>query len=99
MWVAGGLKYQENRGEIQEGLGSDFPAPVTPAAHYSFGNGVMKYLIYHDRDWNYATDKYDTFREDAKLAGKCPELFDAGLSSLGVYSPRRTWRPSSVRCS
>ncbi|MBW1820052.1 MAG: tannase/feruloyl esterase family alpha/beta hydrolase [Deltaproteobacteria bacterium] len=60
MWVAGGL---------QEGLGSDFPAPITPAAHYSFGNGIMKYLIYHDPDWNYSTYKFDTFREDAKLAG------------------------------
>jgi feruloyl esterase len=82
MWVAGGLKYQANRGEFQEGLGSDFPAPVTPAAHYSFGNGVMKYLIYHDPDWNYATHEYDTFREDAKLAGNTLNATNPDLSAF-----------------
>ena len=28
-----------------------FRTPVTPSAHFAFGNGVMKYLVFHDPDW------------------------------------------------
>jgi feruloyl esterase len=44
---------------------SDFPAPVIPNAHFAFGNGVMKYLIFHDPAWNYADYTFETFRTDA----------------------------------
>ena len=63
LWVTGGLKYHEDTSDYQEGLGSDFPAPVVPNAQYPFGTNVMKYLIYHDPDWTYKNYDFDTFRQ------------------------------------
>ena len=81
-WVTGGLKYQENSSDYQAGLGSDFPAPVTPNAQYSFGNGIMKYLIYHDPDWTYNNYDYDTLREDAKLVENTLNATNPDLSAF-----------------
>ena len=46
LWLTGGLDYQVDPANFQEGARteSDFPEPVTPNAHFAFGNGVMKYL-------------------------------------------------------
>lgn len=71
MWFTGGLDLQQDVGDFQEGVRteSDFPDPVTPNAHFAFGNGVMKYLIFHDPDWNYADYSFENFRSDvAKVA-------------------------------
>lgn len=66
MWLTGGLDLQQDTGDFQEGVRpSDFPQPVTPNAHFAFGNGVMKYLVYHDPDWNYADYSFENFRSDA----------------------------------
>ena len=82
MWVTGGLKYHQNSGDYQEGLGSDFPAPVVPNAQHAFGTNIMKYLIFHDPDWTYKNYNYDTFREDAKLAGKTLNATNPDLSAF-----------------
>ena len=82
LWVTGGLKYQENNSDYQEGLGSDFPAPVVPNAQYPFGTNVMKYLIYHDPDWTYKNYNYDTLREDAKLAANTLNATNPDLSAF-----------------
>jgi len=71
LWLTGGLKLQQNVGEFQEGVRShsDFPAPETPSAHFAFGNGVMKYFVFHDPDWSYKDYSFKTFRTDvAKVA-------------------------------
>ena len=71
LWFTGGLDLQQDVGDFQEGMRteSDFPDPVTPNAHFAFGNGVMKYLVYHDPDWNYADYTFETFQSDvAKVA-------------------------------
>jgi len=80
MWIAGGLKYQENSGDYQEGLGSDFSAPLVPNAQYPFGTNVMKYLVYHDPDWTYKNYNYDTLREDTKLAANTLNAINPDLS-------------------
>lgn len=66
LWLTGGLDHQVDVANFQEGArtASDFPAPVTPSAHFAFGNGVMKFLVYHDPDWNYANYTFETFRSD-----------------------------------
>jgi feruloyl esterase len=50
-WISGGL-VASAEGDFQEGitLEEDFPAPVAPSAHFAFGNGIMKYLVFQDPD-------------------------------------------------
>jgi feruloyl esterase len=82
-WLAGGLKFQEDIDEFQSGIEiGDYPEPVTPNAHYAFGNGIMRYFIYHDPDWSYADYDFETFREDAKLAGETLNATDPDLSEF-----------------
>ena len=84
-WITGGLKYQEDVADFQEGLGSDFPAPVVPNAQFPFGTNVMKYLIYQDPDWSYKNYNYDTLREDARLAAS---TLNATIPDLSAFRKR-----------
>jgi len=56
--------------------------PLVPTAHFGFGQGVMKYLIYHDPDWDYTDYDFDTFREDAKLAAATLNATNPDLSAF-----------------
>ena len=82
-WLTGGLKFQSDLDEFQGGIDvGDYPAPDTPNAHYAFGNGVMKYMIYHDPDWTYKNYNFDNFREDAKLVGETLNATNPDLSAF-----------------
>jgi len=54
LWLTGGFFFAADEIEFQEGAraASDIPEPETPSAHYAFGNGVMKYLVYNDPEWS-----------------------------------------------
>ena len=81
-WLTGGLKFQSDVNEFQGGVDvGDYPAPVVPAVHYGFGNGIMKNMIYHDPDWSYASYTFDTFRDDTKLAGNTLNATNPDLSA------------------
>jgi feruloyl esterase len=86
-WLTGGLKYAKDLSDFQDGVESTggHAIPVVPSAHYGFAEGVMKYLIYHDPDWNYANYNFDTFREDAKLAAA---TLNATNPDLSVFRKR-----------
>ena len=79
-WLTGGLSYAPDD-DFQEGIEipDSFTAPVVPSKHYAFGQGVMKYLIYHDPDWSYTDYDFSTFREDAKLAAATLDATDPDL--------------------
>jgi feruloyl esterase len=64
-WIAGGLAITSVQ-EFQRGVPPDpeYPDPETPSAHFAFGNGVMKYLVLQDPDWDYSTYDFSTFRSD-----------------------------------
>ena len=66
LWFTGGLNLGTHVENFQEGAraGSEFPGPVTPNAHFAFGNGVMKYLVYNDPDWSYVGYTFETFKAD-----------------------------------
>ena len=66
LWLTGGLGLAPDVEDFQEGTVtvSEFEAPITPNAHFAFGNGVMKYLVYHDPEWNYADYTFETFEAD-----------------------------------
>ena len=81
-WVTGGMKYQQDSGDYQEGLGSEFPAPAVPNAQFPFGTNVMKYFVYHDPDWTYRNYDYDTLRKDATLAANTLNATNPDLSAF-----------------
>jgi feruloyl esterase len=79
-WFTGGLKYRDEYQAAAPLLPREFPDPILPTAHFGFGTHVMKYFIYHNPDWNYATYRFDTFREDAKSAAAVLNATDADLN-------------------
>ena len=74
-------------GEFQRGVASDpeFPDPETPSAHFAFGNGVMKYLVFHDPDWDYSTYDFSNLQSD--IAAVSPTL-DAKDPDLDAFRER-----------
>ncbi len=40
-----------------------------PNATFGFGTEVAKNFIFHDKDWNYSTQSFDTWEEDSFVAG------------------------------
>ena len=86
-WFTGGLEFAADVEEFQEGAdaGDEYPAPVAPSAHFAFGNGIMKYLVYHDPEWNYADYTFETFESD--VASIAPTL-NADDPDLSVFRDR-----------
>lgn len=84
LWFTGGLDLQQDVGDFQEGVRTEneLPDPVTPNAHFAFGNGVMKYLVFHDPDWNYADYSFDTFRSDVAIVTPTLNATDPDLTAF-----------------
>jgi tannase/feruloyl esterase len=83
-WLTGGLDSGDT-GEFQEGAvvaAAQDPAPVTPNAHFAFGNGVMKYLVFHDPDWDYSQYSFDTFFSDVAVAAQTLDATDPNLDAF-----------------
>ena len=83
-WITGGLE-GSGTGEFQRGVESEYPAPETPSVHFAFGNGVMKYFVFHDPDWDYSTCDFSTFHSD--VAAVAPTL-DATDPDLDAFRER-----------
>jgi len=82
-WLTGGLKFQADLDEFQGGVDvGGFQAPTTPSAHYSFGNGIMKYFVYNDPEWTYKNYDFDTFRKDAELVAATLNATNPDLSAF-----------------
>jgi feruloyl esterase len=83
-WLTGGLKVIEEVGEFQEGVAaaSEEPAPVAPNAHFAFGNGVMKYLVFHDPDWDYSRYSFETFFADVAAVSQTLDATDPNLDAF-----------------
>ena len=62
------------------------PNPETPNAHLAFGNGVMKYLVFHDStDWDYSTYDFSTFHSDVAAVSS---TLDANNPDLDAFRKR-----------
>jgi feruloyl esterase len=85
-WISGGLAVAAES-EFQRGipLDEDLAAPTAPSAHFAFGNGVMKYLVFQDPAWDYSTYDFSTFRAD--IAAVAPTL-DATDPNLDAFRAR-----------
>jgi feruloyl esterase len=84
-WLTGGLTVIDEVGEFQEGVvvsAAEDPAPVTPNAHFAFGNGVMKYLVFHDPDWDYSRYSFDTFFSDVAAVSQTLDATDPNLDAF-----------------
>jgi len=82
-WLTGGLKFQSDVNEFQGGIEvGDYPAPIVPNAHFGFGNGIMKYFVYHDPDWTYENYNFDSFRDDTELVGETLNATNPDLSAF-----------------
>jgi len=83
LWITGGLAVGEVD-EFQRGVEADpeYPNPVTPNAHLAFGNGVMKYLVFHDSTWDYSTYDFSTFAEDVAPVSSTLDATDPDLDAF-----------------
>jgi len=82
-WLTGGTALGDV-GEFQEGIVAEAedPAPVTPNAHFAFGNGVMKYLVFQDPAWDYTDYKFDTFIADTAAAAQTLNADDPDIDAF-----------------
>ena len=82
-WLTGGLKYQAELDEFQGGVDTgDFIAPIHPSAHYGFGDGIMKYLVYNNPDWTYTNYNFDNLRKDSKRVAETLNAINPDLSAF-----------------
>jgi feruloyl esterase len=86
-WLTGGLRVLEDAAEdFQDGVtNTEHPAPVTPNAHFAFGNGVMKYMVFHDPDWDYSRYSFETFFSDVAAIS---QTLDATNPNLDAFRAR-----------
>jgi feruloyl esterase len=82
-WIAGGFAVT-NVDEFQRGIAPDpeYPDPETPNAHFAFGNGVMKYLVFQDPDWDYSTYDFSTFQSDVAAVSPTLDATDPDLDAF-----------------
>jgi feruloyl esterase len=82
-WIAGGFAVTDVD-EFQRGVEPDpeYPDPETPNAHFAFGNGVMKYLVFHDPDWDYSTYDFSTFHSDVAAVSSTLDATDPDLDAF-----------------
>jgi len=82
-WITGGFNVVDID-EFQRGVEAnpDYPDPDTPNAHFAFGNGVMKYLVFHDPDWDYSTYDFSTFHSDVAAVSSTLDATDPDLDAF-----------------
>jgi feruloyl esterase len=82
LWLTGGLKYADDKGDFQAGTESDFEPPVIPNAMFPFGTNFLKYLVYHDPNWSYVGYDWDNYTRDSKLVGTTLNATNPDLSEF-----------------
>lgn len=85
-WITGGFDVTDVN-EFQRGIepDPDYPDPQTPNAHFAFGNGVMRYLVHHNPDWDYSTYDFSTFRSDIAAVSSTLDATDPDLDAFRAH--------------
>jgi feruloyl esterase len=98
-WLTGGA---EASGNFQSGIEvpPDLPVPSGPNFHFSFGNGVMKYLVFHDPDWDYSQYSFDSYFKDVAAASQTLDAKDPNLDAFrargGKLLLANSWGDSAI---
>jgi len=71
-WLTGGVQHTTRTD------GSN----AIPSAHYGFGNGIMKYLVFHDPQWNYTSYDFQTFKADVAAVSSTLNATDPDISTF-----------------
>ena len=89
-WLTGGTQSSSRNNGAQ---------PI-PNAHFGFSTGIMKYMVFHDANWDYSTYRFDNFTEDtaqmaATLNATNPDLsaFRNNGGKLLIY---QGWSDSAI---
>ena len=81
-WLTGGLDLG-GLGDFQEGVSAEsLKPPVAPSFHFAFGNGIMKYLVFHDPDWDYTDYTFSTFESDVAAAAQVLNATDPDIDAF-----------------
>lgn len=72
-WLTGGLDPVGNDPRLRRRF---------PSFHFAFGNGIMKYLVFHDPDWDYTTYTFSTFESDVAAAAQVLNATDPDIDAF-----------------
>lgn len=65
------------------GLGDRAPGPqIIPNAQFGFSTGLMKYMVFHDADWDYAAYGFEQFDDDVATLAATLNATDPDLSAF-----------------
>lgn len=77
-WITGGAELTQR---YRKSLPSSSQLPV-PNMSFALSNGLMKYLVYNDPDWNYADYSFQNFRSDSATTAATVNATDPDLSAF-----------------
>lgn len=100
-WLAGGLEATPT-GDFQPGVeaAAGQEPPSVPNAQFGFGTQFMKYLVFHDPDWDYSDYDFDGYLADSSAAAQSlnadnPDL-DAFRARGGKLLLTNSWRDMAL---
>ena len=67
-WLTGGIDDQSQQ--------------QIPNLHFGFGNGIMKYMVYHDANWDYSNYEFSGFRSASRPVAATLNATNPDLSSF-----------------
>ena len=73
-WLTGGTGTQASSG-------SD-GTPAIPNAHFGFSTGLMKYMVFHDAEWDYSSYSFEQFNQDVALMAATLNATSPDLSAF-----------------
>jgi feruloyl esterase len=81
-WITGGIDLMEDLSEFQAGVNNEHEMKPVPNAQYGFGPGVLKYMVFHDKEWS--IDGYDLnhLKTDARFLESTLNATDPDLSTF-----------------
>ncbi len=73
---------------------------VIPNAHFGFGNGIMKYLVFHEPDWDYSTYSFANFEQETAVMAATLNATDPDLSAFRDHGGKlliyQGWSDSAI---
>lgn len=71
-WLSGGAESSTRNNGSQ----------TIPNAHFGFSTGIMKYMVFHDPDWDYSTYRFDNFDRETTILAATLNATNPDLSAF-----------------